>query len=205
MANRQPGHHTFGLRSSEDIIYINGLTNYPAEVVNMRYGTVYDTTFKQRKHIATDGATGFTIPSQIALSGDEFFQRPFYTGVAVTAATAYGGPAMRYAKGSADTERIIGIVAGGTGPSLANLGRLSGVLQYSGRVPVLLQIGESTSARGEFLAVSSGVSGTSNTNLSSAIGQYGICVTNGYASGMVGITGLTGNYVTAFIRPVETE
>jgi len=200
MANRQPGHHTFGLRSPEDIIYINSLTNYPAEVLTMRYGTVYDTTFKQRKHISTDEASLFTTPSQVWLPSIN----ALYTGVAVTAVSAYGGPGLRLAKGTSDTERIIGIVAGGTGPSYANLPRLAGVCQYSGRVPVLLQIGESTSARGEFLIISNGVSGTSTTNQSTTIGQYGICVTNGYASGMVGITGLTGSYVTAFIRPVET-
>lgn len=201
MANRQPGHHTFGLRSATDIKSIDSMR---ASLADVQYCTVYDITFKQRKYAIGNDSDFFLMPSQTYLDGSGDY---FYTGVVVAPFNAGTGtsPAMRLAKATADNERVIGIVAGGTGPTTANQSRLAGIVQYSGKVPVLLQIGQSTSIRGRFLQLSPGVSGTSNTNVSSAIGQYGVCTTNAYASGMVGITGLTGNYVTAFIRPIETE
>lgn len=201
MANRQPGHHTFGLRSATDIKFIDSMRSSLSDV---QYCTVYDTTFKQRKYAIGNDSDFFLMPSQAYLNGSGDY---FYTGTVVAPFNAGTGnaPAMRLAKASADSERVIGIVAGGTGPTTANPPRLSGIVQYSGKVPVLLQIGQASNIRGRFLELSTGVSGTSNANVSAGLGQYGICTTNAYASGMTGITGLTGNYVTSFIRPIETN
>lgn len=221
MANRQPGHHTFGQRTSVEVKQIS-LMFAPESVGNLeKWQTVYNTDYKRRQYSAVDTMLGggiaakfipFMTGNEIMLFVDNFTQQPFYTGAAVSAYTADTQPGVRLAKAPSDIERTIGVVIGGTGPTIANENRLPDgegtsdiVIQYSGSAPVLLQIGESVNARGKFLQLSTGVSGTSIGNVSAGVGQFGVCETNSYASGMTGIIGMTGNYVTAFIRPVENE
>jgi len=222
MANRQPGHHTFGKRTSVEVREIS-LMFYPEATGNLeKWQTVYNTDYKRRQYSSVDT---FSYPGWEAryipfMTGNEvmvyvnidFRNEVFYTGAAVTAYTSGAQPGIRLAKATSDNERTIGVVIGGTGPTIANVNRMPGgelssiaVIQYSGSAPVLLQIGQSVNARGKFLELSTGVSGTSIGNVSAGVGQFGVCETNSYPSGMTGITGMTGNYVTAFIRPVENE
>jgi hypothetical protein len=220
MANRQPGHHTFGLRTAEQIVDVYTMTggwDYIAE----RYQTVYNTTYKSRQTSPSDyNFVGFGNPA-IFLTGNQVILGslnlgvttgyPTYTGLVVspfhpgTGGTGIYSPYVKNAKASGDAERMIGVIVGGTGPTTANQIRSLVTVQYSGSAPVLMAIGESSNSRGKFLQLSTGVSGTAIQNNSAGVGQFGICETGGYASGMTGLTGLTGNYVTAFIRPVETR
>jgi hypothetical protein len=186
-----------------------------------KWQTVYNTDYKRRQYSAVDTMLGgsiaakfipFMTGNETMLFVDNFIQQPFYTGAVVTAYAYDTQPGVRLAKAPSDIERMIGVVIGGTGPTIANENRLPDgegtsviVIQYSGSAPVLLQIGESVNARGKFLELSTGVSGTSIQDGSVGVGQFGVCETGAYASGMTGIIGMTGNYVTAFLRPVENE
>ena len=213
MANRQPGHHTFGLRNSTEIM--DTVSMFNATFPKQQYQTVYDTTTKQRKTGSFDFAAAspstFITPSQVYLNGSGPY---FYTGMVMTAYNAGTGasPAMRPAKGSGDTERPIGVFVGPKGPTAGNNGYQTGILQYSGEAWVLLEIGESVNIRGQYVYVSLSTTGTSSADVSAAIGGYGICttgatangVTGGWGPGLTGI-GLTGNLVRAFVRPVETN
>ena len=243
MANRQPGHYTFGRRNSIDIYKIYDMVGdeYTSGTIVLPYTRVYDTDYGVQKNRSTSW-------SDVGLSGvwlgDNQTPVPFvdlvgtftgtvinfYTGMAVaifgTGTTANTGSFSVAAKSSANTENIIGIVAGGTGPTSANLtrgpfntGNFTGtigpkfediVVQYAGQCPVLLDQSEPTSVRGQYLFLSSGVSGASIADIGSNVGAYGVCLANAYASGMTaghgpGLTGLLGNYVNGFIRPVETN
>jgi hypothetical protein len=221
MANRQPGHHTFGQRTSVETKQIS-LMFAPDSVGSLeKWQTVYNTDYKRRQYSAVDTMLGgsiaakfipFMTGNETMLFVDNFIQQPFYTGAVVTALAIDTQPGVRLAKAPSDIERMIGVVIGGTGPTIANENRLPDgegtsviVIQYSGSAPVLLQIGESVNARGKFLELSTGVSGTSIQDGSVGVGQFGVCETGAYASGMTGIIGMTGNYVTAFLRPVENE
>lgn len=240
MANRQPGHYTFGRRNSVDIFKIYDMVgNEFSDPVVLPYTRVYDTDYKLPKNRIGSNAAGgswvgdnqVNIENSYGPVGNPGIPTGinFYTGVLValngtgTTATSWGSPIL--AKAATFAENIIGIVVGGTGPTLGNpargpvnTGSFTGnnvkrqglVIQYSGQCPVLLETTESVSIRGRFLEASLGVSGTSVTDVTAGIGQYGVCLTNSFASGMTsghgpGLTGLTGDYVYATIRPVETQ
>lgn len=240
MANRQPGHYTFGRRNSVDIYKIYDMVgNEFSDPLILPYTRVYDTDFKLQKN------RGFNLNGKGVWVGDNQTWVDsssignggptginFYTGMVVALAGTgviatgenWGVPVG--ARNPTYTENLIGIVVGGTGPTSANLprgprntGNFTGtvspkyedlVIQYAGQCPVLLQAGESVSIRGRFLGLSSLVSGPATSNVTAGLGQYAVCLTNSFASGMTGghgpgLTGLTGNYVYAFVRPVETN
>ena len=226
MANRQPGHHTFGLRTAEQIVDIYTMTA-DWDVNGERYQSVYNTTYKSRQTSPSDyRQNGWGNPA-IFMTGNQVIlyslnlgvtnDYPTYTGLVVapihpgTGGTGIYAPYVKNAKATGDSERMIGVIVGGTGPTIANQIRDLVTVQYSGSAPILMAIGESSNTRGKFLQLSTGVSGTAIQNNSAYIGQFAICETGAYPSGMTavagltGLTGLTGNYVTAFIRPVETE
>ena len=238
MANRQPGHYTFGRRNSVDIYKILDMLveDENESGLVLPFTRVYDTDYKlpRNRHGIFNGS--WVGDNQLDIS-DTYgpVNNPdiptginFYTGVVValdgtaTSSTNWGAPIL--AKSPRYGENVIGVVVGGTGPTLANQARgpaktggvLPGyeneglVIQYAGQCPVLLVETDSVSVRGRFLETSPGTSGTAVTDVTSGIYQFGLCLTNSFASGMTaghgpGLTGLLGNYVNAFIRPVETE
>ena len=227
MANRQPGHHTFGLRTAEQIVDIYTMTA-GWDVNGERYQSVYNTTYNSRQTSPSDYAlSGFGNPAMF-MTGNQVILNslnlgvtsgyPTYTGLVVapfhpgTGGTGIYSPYVKNGRAPIDSERMVGVIVGGTGPTTANQIRSLITVQYSGSAPVLMAIGQSSNSRGKFLELSTAFfSGTSIQNNSAYIGQFAICETGAYPSGMTavagltGLTGLTGNYVTAFIRPVETN
>ena len=229
MANLQPGHHTFGLRNSVDIYKIFDMVgNEYSDPLVLPFTRVYDTDNKMTK-VRTSNFPVWAGDNQTNLNNFSIMAgvtaTNFYTGVLVGLTGAAGDTEPIKAKGTAYSETVIGVVVGGTGPTLGNLARgpknSSGftgsdkrkqyiVVQYAGNCPVLLDESESVSVRGRFLELSTGVSGAAYTDVTVGLGQFGLCLTNSSASGMTaghgpGLTGLLGNYVNGFIRPVETN
>jgi hypothetical protein len=240
MANRQPGHYTFGRRNSVDIFKIYDMVGDEfSDPIFLPYTRVYDTDFKIPKDRCTQGSKGSWVGDNQVDITDRYGPTGnpgiptginFYTGVVValngtgTTATNWGTPIL--GKAPTFAENVIGVVAGGTGPTLGNLvrgpaksGGFTGpnnpkneglVIQYSGQCNVLLAETDSVSIRGRFLETSTGVSGTAASDVTAGIYQFALCLTNSFASGMTaghgpGLTGLLGNYVNATIRPVETQ